>query len=112
MSSPTRCPRFRQKCRANICPLDPEMLKRKHLKGEPICYYFRLIMKSGLNNALGRAAVSAENGVEGSVMDTRVYQTLSLIENPELRPDHPHLGNLRRELGRISRTGKGNECNV
>ena len=32
------CDRF-NRCSANICPLDPEWHKRKHLNGERICFY-------------------------------------------------------------------------
>jgi hypothetical protein len=32
------CDRF-QNCSANICPLDPEWFKRKHLNGDRVCFY-------------------------------------------------------------------------
>jgi hypothetical protein len=32
------CPKF-NKCSANICPLDPDMLDRVHLPGERVCIY-------------------------------------------------------------------------
>ncbi len=32
------CPKY-QRCNANICPLDTEWPKRKHLAGESVCFY-------------------------------------------------------------------------
>ncbi len=32
------CPKY-QTCSATICPLDPSWRKRRHLKGERICFY-------------------------------------------------------------------------
>jgi len=32
------CDRFHN-CSANICPLDPEWSKRKHLNGDRVCFY-------------------------------------------------------------------------
>ena len=40
------CPRF-DDCGAPICPLDPDVLDREHLKGEAVCYYLRLYAKNG-----------------------------------------------------------------
>lgn len=36
----TDCKRFAY-CNASICPLDPNMLNRVHLDGEPTCYLLR-----------------------------------------------------------------------
>ena len=41
------CPRF-DRCNAPICPLDPDVLDREHLKGEAVCYYLRLYAKNAL----------------------------------------------------------------
>ena len=41
------CPRF-DKCNAPICPLDPDVLDRAHVKGDPVCHYLRLYAKNGL----------------------------------------------------------------
>jgi hypothetical protein len=38
------CPRF-DVCNAPICPLDPNVLDREHLKGEAVCHYLRLYAK-------------------------------------------------------------------
>jgi len=40
------CDRF-QICSASVCPLEPEWQKRKHLKGERICYYLLEAQKEG-----------------------------------------------------------------
>lgn len=39
------CDRF-QSCSANICPLDAEWPKRKHLNGERVCFYLIEAQKS------------------------------------------------------------------
>ena len=39
------CPKF-DDCGAPICPLDPDVLDREHLKGEAVCYYLRLYAKN------------------------------------------------------------------
>ena len=41
------CPRF-DGCCAPICPLDPDVLDRAHIKGDPICHYLRLYVKRAL----------------------------------------------------------------
>ena len=41
------CPRF-DKCNAPICPLDPDVLDRVHIKGDPVCHYLRLYVKRAL----------------------------------------------------------------
>ena len=41
------CPRF-EGCNAPICPLDPDVLDRVHVKGDPACYYLRLYVKNAL----------------------------------------------------------------
>ena len=41
------CPRF-DKCNAPICPLDPDVLDRVHVKGDPVCHYLRLYVKNAL----------------------------------------------------------------
>ena len=41
------CPRF-DGCNAPICPLDPDVLDRAHVKGNPVCHYLRLYAKNGL----------------------------------------------------------------
>ena len=41
------CPRF-DKCNAPICPLDPDVLDRAHVKGDPVCHYLRLYAKNAL----------------------------------------------------------------
>ena len=41
------CPRF-DGCNAPICPLDPDVLDRVHVKGDPACYYLRLYVKNAL----------------------------------------------------------------
>ena len=41
------CPRF-DKCNAPICPLDPDVLDRAHVKGDPVCHYLRLYVKRAL----------------------------------------------------------------
>ena len=40
------CPRFNG-CNAPICPLDPDVLDRVHVKGDPVCHYLRLYAKNG-----------------------------------------------------------------
>jgi hypothetical protein len=40
------CDRF-QTCSANICPLDAEWPKRKHLNGERVCFYLIEAQKTG-----------------------------------------------------------------
>lgn len=45
-TTPEACPRF-AKCVANICPLDVDWPRRKHLRGEPICLYLREAVKVG-----------------------------------------------------------------
>ena len=40
------CPKF-SRCRAPICPLDPQCLHSTHLDGEPICFYLREYVKTG-----------------------------------------------------------------
>ena len=40
------CPRF-DDCNAPICPLDPDVLDRVHIKGAPVCHYLRLYAKNG-----------------------------------------------------------------
>lgn len=44
MISPDVCPKF-HKCSANICPLDPDMLKRTHRPGERVCFYLTEYVK-------------------------------------------------------------------
>ena len=41
------CPRF-DGCNAPICPLDPDVLDRVHVKGDPVCHYLRLYVKNAL----------------------------------------------------------------
>ena len=41
------CPRF-EGCNAPICPLDPDVLDRAHVKGDPVCHYLRLYVKRAL----------------------------------------------------------------
>ena len=41
------CPRF-DGCCAPVCPLDPDVLDRAHLKGDPVCHYLRLYVKGAL----------------------------------------------------------------
>ena len=41
------CPRF-DGCNAPVCPLDPNVLDRAHLKGEAVCFYLRLHAKKAL----------------------------------------------------------------
>ena len=41
------CPRF-DGCCAPLCPLDPDVLDRVHIKGDPICHYLRLYVKRAL----------------------------------------------------------------
>ena len=41
------CPRF-EGCNAPICPLDPDVLDRVHVKGDPVCHYLRLYVKRAL----------------------------------------------------------------
>lgn len=41
-----RCPRF-SRCRANICPLDPDHLRKPHIHGEAICAFLREAAKNG-----------------------------------------------------------------
>ena len=41
------CPRF-EECNAPICPLDPDVLDRVYIKGDPVCYYLRLYAKDAL----------------------------------------------------------------
>jgi len=41
------CPRF-DGCNAPICPLDPDVLDRAHVKGDPVCHYLRLYVKRAL----------------------------------------------------------------
>ena len=40
------CPRF-DGCSAPICPLDPDVFERVHIKGNPVCHYLRLYVKNG-----------------------------------------------------------------
>ena len=40
------CPRFGECC-APVCPLDPDVLDRVHIKGAPVCHYLRLYAKNG-----------------------------------------------------------------
>ncbi len=41
------CPRF-DGCNAPICPLDPDVLDRVHVNGNPVCHYLRLYVKNAL----------------------------------------------------------------
>ena len=41
------CPRF-DRCNAPICPLDPDVFERVHIKGYPVCHYLRLYAKNAL----------------------------------------------------------------
>jgi hypothetical protein len=43
---PQDCPRY-EKCTANVCPLDPDMHKRSHMVGEPVCFWLREWSKAG-----------------------------------------------------------------
>ena len=45
--NPSQCPRFEQ-CSAPICPLDEQIFKRTHVKGEPVCFYLRQHAKDPL----------------------------------------------------------------
>ena len=40
------CLRF-DGCCAPVCPLDPDVLDRVHIKGAPVCHYLRLYAKNG-----------------------------------------------------------------
>ena len=46
------CPKF-DKCSANICPIDAEMIFRSHLAGEPVCLYLREYAKPAVRPFLG-----------------------------------------------------------
>ncbi len=52
------CPRY-MKCGANVCPLDPGMLRRTHIPGEPVCLLMTEYAKPG-----GPARVFAYAGPE------------------------------------------------
>lgn len=41
-----QCPKF-ETCSANLCPLDPDWEKRRHVNGDPICIYMRESVKHG-----------------------------------------------------------------
>ncbi len=41
---PDDCQKY-DKCSAPICPLDPDMLTRTHLKGERVCFYLTEYVK-------------------------------------------------------------------
>ena len=42
----SECPRFKAKaCEAALCPLDPNLIKCAHLKGERVCFYVRESVK-------------------------------------------------------------------
>lgn len=41
-----QCPKF-DTCSANLCPLDPDWEKRRHVNGDPICFYMRESVKHG-----------------------------------------------------------------
>ena len=38
--SPEECPKYRR-CSANVCPLDPHVDRRTHLRGERVCLWLR-----------------------------------------------------------------------
>jgi len=40
------CPKY-ERCSAPICPLDPNWRKRRHLKGERVCFYLCEAQKDG-----------------------------------------------------------------
>jgi hypothetical protein len=40
------CQRF-ERCSANICPVDPDWRARRHLDGEPACYFLLEAVKDG-----------------------------------------------------------------
>lgn len=46
------CPRHRS-CSANICPMDPEVHRRTHLRGEPVCGMLLELGKQGGEATLG-----------------------------------------------------------
>lgn len=61
------CPKF-HKCRANICPLDQDHLKRRHIHGEAICAF---LWEAERNN--GRLPESMDVSKEISVQVERAF---------------------------------------
>lgn len=45
-TSPEQCDKH-DRCAAPICPLDPNWMKRTHIKGERVCFYLGEIAKRG-----------------------------------------------------------------
>ena len=81
------CPKFRR-CNAPICPLDPHMLHRAHLKGEPVCFYLLEYVKPG-----------AEARFQGSTAK-KLYQAMETVR-PELIARYAPL---KRALARAAQT--------
>ena len=46
------CPKY-ERCSAPICPLDPNWRKRRHLKGERVCFYLCEAQKGGSEAIFG-----------------------------------------------------------
>jgi hypothetical protein len=43
---PTDCPKW-SSCSAPLCPLDPDMHARRHLRGDALCLWVRELAKDG-----------------------------------------------------------------
>jgi hypothetical protein len=75
---PSDCPKW-SACSAPLCPFDPELHKRRHLPGEPVCLWLRELVKQDgrailggvLCEALVAAVVTAAPGIANRGTDLR-----------------------------------------
>lgn len=84
----SNCPHW-QKCSAPICPLDSDIHDRRHLRGEPICFYLREYVKTS-----GKARIRGRLTTEYAEAIGRVY--------PRVIARWP---DIRRQLERSAKTG-------
>lgn len=83
------CPKY-QSCNAPICPLDSNVLKRKYLKGEAVCFFVSEYVKDGSIDKFSKY------GAIGEYLFEVIH---SLIE-----PMKCTYGTLKKRLERSSKT--------
>lgn len=82
------CDRFNT-CSANICPLDDDWSKRKHLREGRICYYLIEAQKCG-------AKANFESGGRGELYELMEMATPSIISK---------FSSIRHALARAKKSG-------
>jgi hypothetical protein len=82
------CPKF-NRCSAPICPLDPDVLSRTYLPGEPVCLYMREFVKPDAKDRF-------QGAQRGDLYDHLSHSLETLLDR---------YAPLRKALKRASKTG-------